>query len=74
MPAGLAAGTHTLVAAGVDSLGNPRYVNLDVTVTAGGGVRLANTGADVTVPALGGIAVLGLGAGLIVAARRRTNA
>jgi LPXTG-motif cell wall-anchored protein len=74
VPAGLAAGKHTLVAAGVDDLGNARYVNLEVTVTSGGGVRLANTGADVTVPALGGIAVLGLGAGLIVAARRRSNA
>jgi LPXTG-motif cell wall-anchored protein len=74
VPAGLAAGSHTLVAAGVDSSGAARYVNLVVTVTADGGAKLANTGADVTLPALGGIAALGLGAGLIVVSRRRSAA
>ena len=74
VPAGLAAGKHTVVASGVDANGVLRYVTLPITVTTTGGAMLANTGADVTVPALGGIAVLGLGAGLIVVARRRTNA
>jgi LPXTG-motif cell wall-anchored protein len=74
VPAGLAAGSHTLVAAGVDPSGAARYVNLVVTVTADGGAKLANTGADVTLPALGGIAALGLGAGLIAVSRRRSAA
>jgi LPXTG-motif cell wall-anchored protein len=79
IPAGLAAGNHTLVASGVDGSGVLRYVTLPVTVSATGtaavsGAKLANTGADVTVPALGGIATLGLGAGLIVLSRRRRTA
>ncbi|WP_324275478.1 LPXTG cell wall anchor domain-containing protein [Blastococcus brunescens] len=77
VPAGLAAGDHTLVAAGVDNAGNPRYVNLVVTVSASGaatGAKLAATGADVTVPAIAGLSVLALGGGLIVAARRRNAA
>lgn len=35
LPAGLANGTHTLVASGVDADGNPRYLTLPVTVTGG---------------------------------------
>ena len=78
VPAGLAAGSHTLVASGVDANGVVRYVSVPVTVSATGtastGPKLANTGADVTLPALGGIATLGLGAGLIVVSRRRRTA
>ena len=74
VPAGLAPWAHTLVASGYDTNGDQRFTTLAITVSATGGAKLANTGADVTVPALGGIAVLGLGAGLIVVARRRTNA
>jgi titin len=75
VPAGLAAGNHTLVASGVDANGVLRYVTLPVTVTATGSAKLlASTGADVTVPALGGIAALGLGAGLIGVSRRRRTA
>jgi titin len=79
VPAGLAAGQHTLVASGYDTLGNMRYTTMAVTVSAAGaatatGPNLANTGADVTVPALGGIATLGLGAGLIAMSRRRRTA
>jgi titin len=73
VPAGLEAGTHTLVASGVDSSGNVRYVNLEVTVSAGGTAKLAYTGADVLVPALGGLAAVALGAGLIVVRRRATS-
>jgi hypothetical protein len=82
VPAGLAPGSHTLVAAGIDTLGNPRYFNLAVTVTADGvakpavtgAAKLAVTGADVTGPAIGGLAALALGGGLIVVARRRRAA
>ena len=86
VPAGLAAGSHTLVASGIGSDGALRYVTLPVTVTAAGsaaitagsaitaGPRLADTGADVTVPAIAGLAAVALGAGLIVAGRRRSAA
>ena len=49
VPAGLAAGSHTLVASGVDSSGALRYVNLAVTVhgDAPAAPTLAYTGADV---------------------------
>lgn len=70
VPAGLAVGQHTLVAAGLAPDGTMRYVTLPITVTAGGAM-LANTGADVTAPALGGLAAVVVGAGLLVAARRR---
>ena len=70
VPAGLAAGEHTLVASGVDTLGNQRFTTLAVTVSASGGARLAYTGTDVLVPALGGLAAVVVGAGLIVVRRR----
>src|SRR3954470_2147305 len=35
IPAGLEAGTHHLVAAGVDEFGAPRYLRMDVTLAAG---------------------------------------
>lgn len=79
VPAGLAAGTHTLVASGVDANGVLRNVTLPITVSATGAATvakatLANTGADIALPVVGGIAALGLGAGLIVVARRRAAA
>ena len=79
VPAGLTAGQHTLVASGVDDLGNPRFTTLAVTVSAAGVAtvatpKLAATGADVTAPLLGGLAALAVGAGLIVASRRRSAA
>jgi LPXTG-motif cell wall-anchored protein len=74
VPAGLAAGQHTLVAAGVDTLGNDRFMTLAVTVSAGGVATLAYTGTDVTVPAIAGLAAVAVGAGLIVASRRRRDA
>jgi titin len=73
VPAGLAAGNHTLVAAGVDSSGTVRYVNLAVTVSSGGTAALAYTGTDVTVPALGGLAAVAFGVGLIAVRRRVTR-
>jgi titin len=73
VPAGLAAGNHTLVASGVDSSGNVRYVNLAVTVSGSGAATLAYTGADVALPAIGGLAAVALGAGLIVVRRRATR-
>jgi LPXTG-motif cell wall-anchored protein len=82
VPAGLAPGSHTLVASGVDTLGNARYTTLPVTVSAAGvatvakvaGPRLASTGADVTLPLLGGLGALTVGGGLILASRRRAAA
>ena len=35
LPAGLANGSHTLVASGVDAAGDPRYLTLPITVTGG---------------------------------------
>jgi hypothetical protein len=72
VPAGLAAGTHTLVASGVDTNGVARYVTLPVTVTAAGTAQLAYTGADVVLPAIGGLVAVAVGGGLIVASRRRS--
>jgi hypothetical protein len=66
VPADLAPGQHTLVASGLDTLGNLRFVTLPVTV-----VGLAATGADIAVPAIGGLAALAAGGALIVVARRR---
>jgi hypothetical protein len=74
LPENLAAGTHHLVAAGVDQGGSPRYLVLAVTVageraaiTAG----LASTGAA-PLPLLGGAAVLLLaGTTLVLLGRRR---
>ena len=76
IPAGLAAGSHTLVAAGVDAQGNPRYLTLPITVAGGttGSGGLAYTGASVAVPAIGGLAALVVGGGLVVAGRRRRTA
>jgi titin len=79
VPAGLTAGQHTLVASGVDTLGNARFTTLAVTVSASGVAtvatpKLAATGADVTAPLLGGLAALAVGGGLIVASRRRSAA
>jgi hypothetical protein len=66
VPADLAPGQHTLVASGVDDMGNLRFVTLPVTV-----VGLAATGADIAVPAIGGLATLTAGGALIFVARRR---
>ena len=73
VPAGLATGSHTLVASGVDSAGNVRYVNLPVTVSSSGKATLAYTGADVAVPSIIGLVAVSLGAGLIVVRRRATR-
>jgi hypothetical protein len=73
VPAGLEAGNHTLVASGVDSAGNLRYVNLAVTVSSSGKAMLAYTGANVVPPALGGLAAVALGTGLIVVRRRASR-
>jgi hypothetical protein len=84
VPAGLAAGQHTLVASGVDTNGDQRFVTLPVTVSAAGVAtitatkttvaKLAYTGADVVPPAIGGLAAVALGTGLIVLRRRAVRA
>ena len=80
LPAGLVSGEHTLVASGVDAVGNPRFLTLPITVTggaaapAGSSGGLAYTGADVAVPAIGGLAALAVGSGLVLAGRRRRSA
>ncbi|MGZ4648356.1 MAG: fibronectin type III domain-containing protein [Blastococcus sp.] len=73
VPAGLAAGNHTLVAAGVDNAGHMRYMTLPVTVSASGQATLAYTGASIVTPAIAGLVALVAGAGLLVASRRRTT-
>lgn len=71
VPAGLADGHHTLVAAGADPSGQMRYLTLPITVT-GGSAELAYTGASVLTPALAGLGALVLGAGLLLVSRRRS--
>ena len=74
IPAGLANGTHTLVATGVAPDGTTR--NLVITVTVSGGTAvaaLANTGFDATPVALGGGLAMLAGAGLLVGSRRRSS-
>jgi hypothetical protein len=74
LPEGLAAGSHTLVAAGLDPSGEMRYLTLPITVVTATGAttgRLALTGVDVQAPLAGGLAALGIGTALIVVSRRR---
>ncbi|SDF68600.1 fibronectin type III domain-containing protein [Klenkia brasiliensis] len=73
VPANLANGTHHLVATGVDPSGNVRNLVIAVTVSGGQAV-LATTGFDAVPVAVGGGLVLLAGAGLLVGARRRSNA
>jgi hypothetical protein len=82
VPAGLPAGTHSLVASGVAPDGTERFLRLDVTVDAAGNVAgkpassgggLAYTGATPLVPALLGGATL-VGGGLLVVVSRRRKA
>jgi len=79
IPANLVNGEHSLVATGVDAVGNPYVLRADFTVSGGiassaqpGG--LAYTGASIALPMLGGLTAVGVGGGLLVAARRRKNA
>jgi len=74
VPDDLAAGNHTLVAAGVDADGNAHYLTLPIAVSTETDAQLAATGADIALPALGGLIALAAGGGLIAAARRRTGA
>ncbi|MFG1608043.1 fibronectin type III domain-containing protein [Actinoplanes sp. NPDC049265] len=74
VPAGLSAGDHTLVAAGVDPDGNPFSRTLSVTV-AGDGDQLPITGTDInrailTWLLLLGVVMVALGSGVRVLVRR----
>jgi hypothetical protein len=73
VPAGLANGHHTLVAAGVDPSGQTRYMNLAITVTAGK-AELAYTGASIVGPGIAGLLALVVGSGLLMVSRRRRTA
>jgi titin len=73
VPAGLASGRHTLVAAGVDPAGQTRYLNLPITVTAGT-AELAYTGASIVGPGVAGLLALVVGTGLLIVSRRRRTA
>ncbi len=76
IPASLANGEHSLVASGVDFNGNAYVMRSDFTVGAAGAqqAKLPFTGASVALPLLGGLVATGVGGGLLVAARRRSNA
>nr|WP_240619385.1 fibronectin type III domain-containing protein [Blastococcus sp. TF02-8] len=88
VPPELAAGTHTLVAYGVDPAGATHSMRMLVTVSKasgtgpagsataarGRGSSLASTGADVAAPLTGGIALTALGLGLLLVAQRRRAA
>ena len=72
IPAHLAAGRHTMIAAGVGPDGAAHYLRLDVRVRAAAtGSSLARTGAPITVLALLGTASMSAGGGFIVAGRPR---
>jgi titin len=78
VPAGLAAGSHSLVASGVDSSGAVRYLRMNVTVSAAGVATassggLALTGFTAFPFVAGGLLALAAGAGLLTAARRRAR-
>jgi LPXTG-motif cell wall-anchored protein len=73
LPAGLATGTHHLVAAGLDPSGDPRYLVSEVTVAASGSgaSTLAYTGSE-PLPLLVCAGVLLMaGSALVVLGRRR---
>ncbi|MGY2067036.1 hypothetical protein [Blastococcus sp. SYSU DS0619] len=79
VPAGLASGVHTLLAAGVDADGNPHYLTVEVVVAEdaapaaadGTGAVLADTGFT-ALPVLGaGMLALTAGGGLLLVSRRR---
>ena len=75
LPAGLAAGTHHLVAAGVDPSGNPRYLVQQVSVTTAASSStpgLADTGAEPLPLLIGAGALLLAGTALTSLGRRRT--
>ena len=69
IPAGLAAGSHTVVAQGVAPNGSTRAMKLAVTVAAPGG--LPSTGDSASTVAATGCALLLVGAALCLLARRR---
>ncbi|GGK10344.1 hypothetical protein GCM10010123_45430 [Pilimelia anulata] len=69
VPAGLAAGTHTIIAQGVGPDGRPRAMKLTVTVTDA--AILAVTGARTTLVAGAGVALLLAGAAALRLTRRR---
>jgi hypothetical protein len=72
IPAHLAAGRHTMIAAGVGPNGAPHYLSLHVRVRASGATGgLARTGPPITAFMLLGTASLFSGAGMIVAGRPR---
>jgi titin len=76
VPASLAVGSHTLIAAGVDPGGAPHSMKLALQVPplasgTGGGGALAVTGAPVDALVLTGIAFLLTGTGLSTVGRRR---
>ncbi len=73
VPASLTNGTHHLVATGLAADGTVRNLVISVTVT-GSRAELAVTGFDAVPVAVGGGLVLLTGAGLLVGARRRSNA
>jgi hypothetical protein len=75
IPAGLANGTHHLVASGLAPDGSVRNLVVVVTVSGGRvtGATLANTGFDAVPVAVGGGLVLLTGAGLLLGARRRAS-
>ncbi|MFC4046898.1 fibronectin type III domain-containing protein [Dactylosporangium siamense] len=62
VPASLAAGVHSLVAGGVDALGQARSMRLDVTVASD---SLAVTGSNVMLLLMIGLAFAAAGAGLV---------
>jgi hypothetical protein len=76
IPAGLAAGDHTLTMQGVDATGSPRTLSLPVQVTADGAVpdALSFTGTTVAPLVVGGVGLVVVGAMMVRFNRRRSGA
>lgn len=74
VPAGTAAGTHTLVLEGDMGTYFQENITVAAALTTASSAGLAYTGADVAVPLALGAGLLVVGGGALVASRRRTGA
>lgn len=76
IPAGLAAGAHTIVATGVNASNQPVSGSITVTVAAAptsGGSSLPTTGADIAAALTVGLALVAAGTASVIAGRRHRS-
>jgi titin len=73
IPAGLAAGAHTIVATGVNAANQPVTASIGVTVSASptsAGSALPTTGADIAAALTVGLALIAAGTTSVIAGRK----